>query len=49
MYNNFADFYLNCGKAPVTRTLIIFTKSIKLKVIYKSFSKGLPNSALHTS
>ena len=33
MYNNFADFYLNCGKAPVTRTLISFTKKYKVKSI----------------
>ena len=49
LFHNFADFYLNCWKAPVTSTLIRFTKSIKLKVLYKSFFEGFPNSASHTS
>ena len=36
MYYKFVDFFLNCRKALVTRTFISFTKSIKLKVLFKS-------------
>ena len=49
MCHNFADFYLNCRKAPVHVHLYIFTKKFKDKVEYKSFCEGFPDSAAHTS
>ena len=48
MYHIFADFYLNCPKAPYTHIIKISLKIIKV-VVCESFCEGFPNSATHTS
>ena len=44
MYHHFADFYLNCRKEPVTRTLTSFIKKYEVKSI--SISRFARDSAL---